>query len=132
MNTGSSHKIAYGITYEWLADNTILRVHIDSYERDSVDALAQFAIDVHKNHAPPYNFLYEVDNPKIVLTPYARRHLAQMADLYQNEPGRTAYVLPYRDINHAMRFFLMARKSQTRQREIFQNQAAALAWLQDA
>ncbi len=131
MSTESSQRIAYGITYEWLNDGAILRVHIDSHEKSAVDALAEFARQLRDQHAGPYHFLYIVDNPKVALAPYARKRLSDITEAYQDAPGRTAYVLRHRNLNHAMRFFLMARKNQNRPREVFDNEASALTWLQE-
>ncbi len=123
-----------GLLVEWTDDGQIVIFVVRDLSRPVIDAWVtelQAALDANPA-GQPFLSLYDLNFPRVTLTPYAKARIGKVLEDHQNLSGRTALVMPRNFLVALAQIFLRGGKPGTRQRRIFHSREDGLAWLRES
>jgi hypothetical protein len=116
---------------EWLADGQIACYRFLSTGSEAADKWFTEIVDLFTgwDHSKPLLLMIDLSTPNNALSPEAMRAARQASQEEPNVAGKTAVLIDGEGSSHNIRALLDHVLAGTRERQIFTDEAAAVAWL---
>ncbi len=118
-------------TKEWLADGKIACYRFISTGSEAAEKwLSEItALFTQWDHSKPLLLLIDLSMPNNALSPEALRVARQASQEQPNVPGKTALLIDGDESTHNVKALVQHVLAGTRERQLFSDEAAAVAWL---
>jgi hypothetical protein len=119
------------MSYYYLAEGKIVVYQLGSHDRAEVNLMMDFILKTMAewDRAKPYLSIFESQDPRVIFTPHARIRLNEISASNPDLQGRSAGVVPFPALNHALRLFTLFKSGENRPKRVFTRREEAIVWL---